>query len=152
MHTSARTVCARWRLIRPRVVVLCTAFALGGGSRNVCPAGFSRLGTADACQSAAGVGGVVFGGSGAYAYYPAGCYWHTITDLVYFNAHATGAASYYAKTLCAGAARKPAWPKQVARMHVRAAVCAGVWFLSIVCASECPGVSVSVCVRACVRA
>jgi hypothetical protein len=94
-------------------VVLCTAFTLGGGSRNFCSAGFFRLGTADACQSAAAVAGIGFGGSGAYAYYPAGCYWHTITDLVYFNAHATGAASYFSQPLCAGAARKPARPKRV---------------------------------------
>ena len=46
--------CAR-ALFRPSVRSsrCCAAFALGGASSNVCPAGLLRLDTADACASAA---------------------------------------------------------------------------------------------------
>ncbi len=84
-------------------------FALGGASSAACPASYGRLDTADACASAAAVAGKAFGGSGAYSYYPAGCFWHTITGSVYYNARATGAANYYAQPLCAGAAPIRHW-------------------------------------------
>ncbi len=67
-----------------------------------------RLATADACTSAAAVAGTAYSEAGAYSYYPAGCFWHTITDSVYFNTHPTGAGNYYAQPLCAGAPRSPA--------------------------------------------
>jgi hypothetical protein len=82
--------------------VLCAAFALGNASSNICPASNYRLDTAVLCKSAAGIGGMMYGETGAYSYYPAGCFWHTITGSVYFNTNADGAANYYAKPLCAG--------------------------------------------------
>ena len=78
------------------------AFALGGASSTACPASYGRLHTGDACASAAGK---AFGGSGAYSYYPAGCFWHSGTGSVYYNTHVAGAANYYAQPLCAGAAQ-----------------------------------------------
>jgi hypothetical protein len=80
------------------------AFAASSASRNVCPAGFLRLGTADACASAAAVAVEEYGGSGTYSYYPAGCFWHTASGRFYYNTNTTGAANYYAQPLCAGAA------------------------------------------------
>ena len=99
------------------IFCLCAAFALGGTSRSVCPTGYVRLATADACTSAAAVAGTAYSEAAAYSYYPAGCFWHTITDSVYFNTHPTGAANYYAQPLCAGAAR--AYTHTFPRTHMR---------------------------------
>ena len=100
--------CAR-ALFRPSVRSsrCCAAFALGGARSNVCPAGFLRLDTADACASAAAIAIKTYGGSGASPGLPAGCYWVTLGSAIYYNAHATGAANVYAQPLCAGAARSP---------------------------------------------
>jgi hypothetical protein len=107
--------CARSRLINhkaapkprdcQRVLLFGAAFALGGASRRGCPTSYVRLITEDACASAALIGGMTFGDAAASSYYPAGCFWHTITGSVYFNPHATGGLNYYAQPLCAGAAR-----------------------------------------------
>jgi hypothetical protein len=85
-------------------VVRCAAFALGNASSTRCPTSHSRLDTETACESAASVGGKEYGGTGEYAYYPAGCFWLTITGRAYLNTDTTGAANFYAKPLCAGAA------------------------------------------------
>jgi hypothetical protein len=81
----------------------CAAFALGRSSEAACPASYFPLSSGDACKSAAGAANRTYGGSGIYSYYPAGCYWHTITGSVYYNSNATGVADVYAKPLCAGA-------------------------------------------------
>ena len=91
----------------------CAAFALGGAKSNFCPSSYLRLDRGDACASAATFANRTYGGSSAYSYYPAGCYWHTITGGIYYNTHATGAANYFAEPLCAGAA--PAYPSR--HMH-----------------------------------
>jgi hypothetical protein len=111
-HSSAHRLCALTpdpARSAPAGVIFCfrAAFALGGTSRSACPTSYVRLATADACTSAAAVAGTAYGGSGVYSCYPAGCFWHTITDSVYYNAHPTGAANYYAQPLCAGAAPIP---------------------------------------------
>ncbi len=82
----------------------CAAFALGNTSSILCPMNYRRLDEEKECESAAGIGGKVYGEHRAYSYYPAGCFWHTITGSVYFNADPDGVPNYYAKPLCAGAA------------------------------------------------
>jgi hypothetical protein len=80
----------------------CAALALGRASSVACPASYLPLNTADACKSAAGVANKTYGDSGAY--YPAGCYYHTVNGGVYFSTDATGVANYFAQPLCASAA------------------------------------------------
>ena len=60
---------------------------------------------AGACKSAAAVANKTYGGSGAYSYYPCGCYLHVATGDVYYNTYTTGAANVFAQRLCAGAAQ-----------------------------------------------
>jgi hypothetical protein len=95
------------------------AFESSSASRNVCPSGFLRLGTADACESAAAVAGEAYGGSGAYSYYPTGCFWHIASGSFYFNTHTKGAANYYAQPLCAGDACPCAQPRTKCRARTR---------------------------------
>ncbi len=91
-----------------KAVVLCAAFVLGNASSSTCPASYVPLTNEDACASAAAIANRMYDlDSGANSYYPAGCYWHRVTDKVYYNSEATGAANYYAQPLCAGAARCP---------------------------------------------
>ena len=82
----------------------CAAFALGTNGGTACPASYARLGTADACKSAADAASKTYGGNVAYSFYPYGCYWHTVSGSVYYNSNASGAANFYAQPLCAGAA------------------------------------------------
>jgi hypothetical protein len=84
----------------------CAAFALGTTSGTACPATYGQLDNAVACKSAADAASKTYGRTVAYSYYPYGCYWHTITGSVYYNANAAGAANFYAQPLCAGAASK----------------------------------------------
>jgi hypothetical protein len=112
MHSNVRTVpCAlapQPRALGPRQPSrCCAAFLLGGTevTTDACPASYSLLlKTADACKGAAGAASREYAGSGTYAYYPYGCFWHSVTGSVYYNKNATGAANSYAKPLCAGAA------------------------------------------------
>jgi hypothetical protein len=87
------------------VLVVSAAFALGNASSNRCPTSYLWLDIEDACKRAADpdIANSTYGGSGAYSYYPAGCYWHTVTGGFYYNTHATGGSNYYAQPLCAGA-------------------------------------------------
>jgi hypothetical protein len=82
---------------------------MGGASSTACPAGHFPVNTAGACASAAEVANRMYGGRVEYSYYPAGCFWHTVTGTIYLNTYpfkdATGAANYYAQPVCAGAAR-----------------------------------------------
>jgi hypothetical protein len=99
---SARMRCARddcplW---------CCAAFALGTTSSTACPASYALLDTFDACKSAAGAASKTYTVA-AHTYYPYGCYWHTITGSVYYNANAAGAGNVYAQPLCAGAVPTP---------------------------------------------
>jgi hypothetical protein len=117
MHSNVRTVrCAlapQPRALGPRQPSrCCAAFVLTGTydpltllTTDACPASYSLLlKTADACKGAAGAASREYGGSGTYAYYPYGCFWHSVTGSVYYNKNATGAANFYAQPLCAGAA------------------------------------------------
>ena len=90
----ARDDCPWWRF---------AAFALASISTTACPASYALLDTADACKSAAAAASTTYGGSGTLAYYPYGCYWHTITGSVYYNANPAGAGSVFSQPLCAGA-------------------------------------------------
>ena len=120
MHSRAHSQSARVRTGAARsgsneAVVLCAAFALGNASSSTCPTSYVPLTNEDACASAAAIANRMYGvDSGANSYYPAGCYWHRVTDKVYYNSDATGAANYYAQPLCAGAAPM----RQDARVHV----------------------------------
>jgi hypothetical protein len=88
-------------------VVRCAAFDLGDAGSTGCPASYRRLDTETACASAAGVGGKLFGDTGEYSYYPAGCFWHSVTGSVYYNTDPTNTANHYAQPLCASATRFP---------------------------------------------
>ncbi len=109
VHAASCRLMCTWRMrtrSKAAALFIFAAFASSSASRNVCPAGFLRLGTADACASAAAVAGEAYyeAYSGTYSYYPAGCFWHTASGGFYYNTHPTGAANFYAQPLCAGAA------------------------------------------------
>ena len=87
---------------QPRVP-LTAAFALSGTNSKDCPPSHSRLDTEAACKGAAAIAGLTYSGSAMYSYYPAGCFWHTISGSVYLNTHADGANNSFAQPLCAGA-------------------------------------------------
>jgi hypothetical protein len=91
------------------------AFEIGGPITNSCPANYSRLETEAACKSLAAIAGSsMYGGSDKYSYYPAGCFWHTVSRKLYWNTHGSGASSSFAQPLCAGA---PATPGTAAGMR-----------------------------------
>jgi hypothetical protein len=86
---------------------LCAGFKDGADNTNACPPGFSKIVSAAACASAAGVLGRTYGGIVNIADVPSGCYAATIVVNVLFNAHPTGAPTIFLKPQCAGAAAKP---------------------------------------------
>jgi hypothetical protein len=122
MRRGARTAVSGYAQGPPRRC--CAAFALGDASSKACPAGYVRLNTsADACKGASAVAGRIYvdrveqpdPNSGsvssvalAFSYYPAGCYWHTFNDKVYYNSYTgTIEAETYARPLCAGRPARP---------------------------------------------
>jgi hypothetical protein len=97
---------ARWR------VECRAAFEIGGANSNGCPANYSRLETEAACKSLAAIAGATYDRSDNYEYYPAGCFWHTVSRKFYWNTHESGASNSFAQPLCAGAPARPAPPPQ----------------------------------------
>jgi hypothetical protein len=104
MRRAARicTTChAAWWRVECRA-----AFEIGGPSSD-CPANYSRLETEAACKSLAAIAGSsMYGGSDEYLYYPAGCFWHTVSRKLYWNKHGSGASNSFAQALCAGAPQR----------------------------------------------
>ncbi len=99
------------------------AFQIGGTNTNSCPANYSRLETEAACKSLAAIAGATYERSDNYSYYPAGCFWHTVSRKLYWNTHGSGASSSFAQPLCAGApATPPCTPRECvgAWLHVHA--------------------------------
>ena len=95
-----------------RLCVECrAAFEIGGTNSNGCPANYSRLETEAACKSLAAIASTKYETRGDYKYYPAGCFWHTVSRKFYWNTHGSGASNSFAQPLCAGA---PAMPRNVA--------------------------------------
>jgi hypothetical protein len=92
---------ARWR------VECRAAFEIGGASSNGCPQNYSRLEIEAACKSLAAIAGGTYDRSDNYSYYPAGCFWHTVSRKLYWNTHASGASNSFAQPLCAGAPATP---------------------------------------------
>jgi hypothetical protein len=89
-----------------------------GTNSNNCPQNYSRLETEEACQTLAAIAGAaLFDLSDNYSYYPAGCFWHTVSRKFYWNTHGSGASNSFAQPLCAGAPRRPTPPPE----------CVGAW-------------------------
>jgi hypothetical protein len=100
------------------------AFKDSRTSSNDCPKSYSRLETEEACISLAAIAGAnMYGGTEEYEYYPAGCFWHTVSRKFYWNTHRSGASNSFAQPLCAGAPARPAPPPCVPPE------CAGKWLL-----------------------
>jgi hypothetical protein len=91
---------ARWR------VECRAAFEIGGPSSNGCPQNYSRLETEAACKSLAAIAGGKYDRGDNYSYYPAGCFWHTVSRKFYWNTHGSGASNSFAQPLCAGAPQR----------------------------------------------
>jgi hypothetical protein len=93
----------------PTAWELRAAFAIGGTDSESCPQNYSRLKTEAACASLAAIAGAsMYAGSDEYyAYYPAGCFRHTISGKFYWNPHDRGANNSFAQPLCAGALHTP---------------------------------------------
>jgi hypothetical protein len=87
---------------------LCAAFQIGGTNSNGCSADYSRLETEEACESLAAIGSAKYETSSDYTYYPAGCFWHTVTRKFYWNRNMDGKNNSFAQPLCAGALHRPA--------------------------------------------
>ena len=83
------------------------AFAIGGTNSNNCPQSYSRLETEAACKSLAAIAGAKYENRGDYKYYPAGCFWHTVSRKFYWNTHGSGANNSFGQPLCAGAPHAP---------------------------------------------
>ena len=79
------------------------AYVSGAAGSSACPAGSVRIETEAVCRAAAtAVGktaGSPFGVTSPIP--PRGCYYSTITNTAYFNAHAVGAGNSDAQPLCA---------------------------------------------------
>jgi hypothetical protein len=92
---------------------LCAAFTNSGTNSNGCPQNYFRLETEEACISLAAIAGEdLFDRSDNYEYYPARCFWHTVSRKFYWNKHGSGASNSFAQPLCAGAPARPAPPPQ----------------------------------------
>jgi hypothetical protein len=81
-------------------VVCAAAYAWGELGNNTCPENAVRIGSAEACQSAAIIMGKGRAGSEDLPHYPSGCY-ESVSGFFYYNAHPVGAGNPYARPLCA---------------------------------------------------
>jgi hypothetical protein len=104
-------------------VELCAAFEVGSTNSNGCPATYSGLATEAACKSLAAIASATYETRGNYTYYPAGCFWHTVSRKFYWNTHGSGASNSFAQPLCAGAPARLAPPPCVPPE------CVGKWLL-----------------------
>jgi hypothetical protein len=102
---------------------LCAGFVFGADNTNACPPGFSKIGTAAVCASAAAAAGSPSVSSVTYADRPSGCSY--AAGSVYFNDHPTGAPNPAYKPLCAGAPlpKPPQNCTVAACVHACARVC-----------------------------
>jgi hypothetical protein len=90
------------------------AFEIGVTNSNGCPANYYSVTTEAACKSLAAIAGGTYETRGDYKYYPARCFWHTVSRKVYWNKHGSGAGNSFAQPLCAGA---PATPRIACRRN-----------------------------------
>ncbi len=81
------------------------AYVSGAAGSNACPAGYFRIETEAACQTAAAAAGMTVPSDfvGTWSYYPRGCYHWTRSNYAYFNTHAVG-AGFFLRLLCAATA------------------------------------------------
>ncbi len=80
---------------------MCAGFVDGALNTNACPPGFSKIATAAACASAAGVLGRSYLGVTNTADWPSGCY--GLSPKVNFNDYPAGAPKLgFFQLLCAG--------------------------------------------------
>jgi hypothetical protein len=85
-------------------VLSCTgAYVSGAAGSNECPAGSVRIEAEAACRAAATATGKTAGSPFGVTspIPPRGCYYSTITNTAYFNAHAVGAGASGFRLLCA---------------------------------------------------
>jgi hypothetical protein len=82
------------------------AYVSGAAGSNECPAGSVRIEAEAACRAAVTAAGKTAGSPFGVTspIPPRGCYYSTITNTAYFNAHAVGAGNSNAQLLCAVAA------------------------------------------------
>ncbi len=80
------------------------AYVSGAAGSNACPAGSARIETEAACRTAAAAAGKTFRFVWTVSTYPRGCYYVTINDYAFFNAHAVGAGDSGYQLLCAAGA------------------------------------------------
>jgi hypothetical protein len=97
---------ARW------VVEFRAAFNNSSTNSNDCPRSYLPLETEEACISLAAIAPMIagvnmYGGREDYSYYPARCFWHTVSRKFYWNTHAVGKNNSFAQPLCAGAPHAP---------------------------------------------
>ena len=92
------------------------AYVSGAAGSNECPAGSVRIVAEAACRTAATATGKTAGSPlvATLAVAPRGCYYSTITNTAYFNAHAVGAGNPNAQLLCAATTGAPVTPLTVA--------------------------------------
>jgi hypothetical protein len=115
LHGARPVTCSAVPCQMQWCVELRAAFAIGGTNSDGCPQIYSRLKTEEACKSLAAIAGASLGIAGAamyvvsnkYAYYPAGCFRHTVTGKFYWNKNESGANNSFAQPLCAGAPARP---------------------------------------------
>jgi hypothetical protein len=98
-HSPSQGMCCA---VSNRAFLVCAAFMLA--RTNACAAGFFSLELEGLCKIMANLANKTYGGSVSHSFYPARCYWHAVTDTVYFNTHEFGADNVFAQSICAGAA------------------------------------------------
>ncbi len=91
---------------------------MDNASSNACPTSYVRLETEASCKGAASIADRMYGGNVADPTSPAGCYWHTVNDRVFFNTD-KGAANSQAQPVCAGDAHARTHTHTRTQAHVR---------------------------------
>ena len=97
-------------------MVFCAAFKIGSTNSKDCAPRYGSLETEDACRSLAAIAGRAYGGNATYAFYPTGCFRHTVSGQFYWNTHPSGASNSFAQPLCAGTPHLRRIPHRC-RMH-----------------------------------
>jgi hypothetical protein len=79
----------------------CAAFKMSSTNSKDCTP-YGSLETEAACKSLAAIANQGYAGSAPYAFYPIGCFRHTISGKFYWNTGPSGSVNSFAQALCAG--------------------------------------------------
>jgi hypothetical protein len=93
----------------------------GAAGSNECPAGSVRIATEAACRAAAAAAGKTPHPSyfvETRSAWPRGCYYDTIANNAFFNAHAVGAGFFAYRLLCAAVTTGALPPRPPVRARV----------------------------------